>query len=118
MFMIPGNVQNVQIISNVSRPRDTIGPFVDDRRSLGVLIGKITLFDSGKSRHLTTHLENEMLAGWSNKEAMGLRWTTGNAALALGKRDPAAIGLLAIQLVAGGPYIESIDESNIAYRIA
>lgn len=118
MFMIPGNVQNVRIVSNASRPCDAIGPFVDDRRLLGVLIGKITLFDSGKSRALTAHLETEVLSGWSTKELMPLRWTDGNAVLSLGKRDPSAIGLLAVQVVAEGPYTVNTDESAASYQIA
>ncbi|APH57443.1 Adhesin family protein [Granulibacter bethesdensis] len=33
------------------------------------------------------------------------RWTNGNALLPLGKRQDGAIGLLSLQVLAGGPYI-------------
>ena len=115
MFMIPDGVESVRIVSNASRPCDVIGPFVDDRRQLGVLVGTVTLFESNRTRTLTDHLHDAQLSGWSNVEEGTMRWTSGNALLPLGKRAPGALALMAIEVKAAGPYI--LDET-IAERQA
>jgi len=109
MFMIPPGVESVRIVSNASRPCDVIGPFVDDRRSLGVLVGEITLFESNRTRTLTDHLHDTQLSGWNNVEEGTMRWTNGNALLPLGKRAPGALALMAIEVKAAGPY--ALDET-------
>ncbi|GEC62071.1 hypothetical protein GOX01_24020 [Gluconobacter oxydans] len=114
MFMIPSGVENVRIISNASRPCDVIGPFVDDRRQLGVLVGTVTLFESNRTRTLTDHLHDAQLSGWSNVEEGTMRWTSGNALLPLGERAPGALALMAIEVKAAGPYIldETLSENH------
>jgi len=114
MFMIPSGVENVRIISNASRPCDVIGPFVDDRRQLGVLVGTVTLFESNRTRTLTDHLHDAQLSGWSNVEEGTMRWTSGNALLPLGERAPGALVLMAIEVKAAGPYIldETLSENH------
>ncbi|EHH68001.1 Hint domain-containing protein [Gluconobacter morbifer] len=105
MFMIPSSVKTVRIVSRTSRPSDTVGPFVDDRRQLGVLVGGVTLFDSGVTVSIDQHLTDAGLAGWDVQEATACRWTNGNAVLTLGQRQPNSIGMLAIQVLAAGPYV-------------
>jgi len=112
MFMIPSGVESVRIVSNASRPCDVIGPFIDDRRSLGVLVGTVTLFESNRTRTLTDHLHDAQLSGWNNVEEGTIRWTRGNALLSLGERAPGALALMAIEVRAAGPYVldEAISE--------
>jgi len=112
MFMIPDRVESVRIVSYASRPCDVIGPFIDDRRSLGVLVGTVTLFESNRTRMLTDHLHDAQLSGWNNVEEGTMRWTSGNAFLPLGERAPGAIALMAIEVRAAGPYVldETISE--------
>jgi len=112
MFMIPSGLESVRIVSNASRPCDVLGPFVDDRRKLGVLVGKITLFDSNRTRTLTDHLHVTQLSGWNNVEDGTMRWTSGNALLSLGERAPGTLALMAVEVRAAGPYIldETISE--------
>ena len=105
MFMVPTGVRQVRIVSNSGRPSDVIGPFVDDRRELGVLVGGITLFESNETRNIRSHLDNVDLAGWNNIEDGQMRWTTGNAVLPLGERQPNSVAILALQIRAAGPYI-------------
>jgi len=105
IFMIPSGTQSVRIVSNTSRPCDVIGPFVDDRRNLGVLVGDITLFESNSTRTLTAHLHETDLAGWNNVEDGTSRWTTGNALINLGPRAPNSLAILAIEIKAAGPYV-------------
>ncbi|MCP1247266.1 Hint domain-containing protein [Acetobacter cerevisiae] len=114
MFMIPSDIQSVRIVSNASRPCDVIGPFIDDRRSLGVLVGTVTLFESNKTLTLTNHLHDAQLSGWNNVEEGTMRWTSGNALLPLGERAPGALALMAIEVKAAGPYIldETLSENH------
>ncbi|MFT9400142.1 Hint domain-containing protein, partial [Acetobacter sp.] len=104
VFMVPAGVDAVQIASRTSRPSDTIGPFVDDRRHLGVLVGQVVLFD-GKTNHaITTHLEQAGLAGWDVQEAVPCRWTNGNALLPLPVVPDTGLRMLTLQVIAAGPY--------------
>ena len=114
LFMIPGNINTVQIVSNSSRPSDTQGPFVDDRRNLGVLIGKIFFSEGNTKREITHHLIDEDIEGWHSLSHPSLRWTNGCAYLHLGPREPGSIGLLSISIEAAGPYCITHEELNQA----
>lgn len=105
MFMIPTGVKSVRIVSNASRPSDVIGSFVDDRRYFGVAVGEITMFEAGRSHSVTVHLTEKELAGWNTLEWEDTRWTSGNALLPLGVRQPNSIALIAIQIKKAGPYL-------------
>lgn len=118
MFMIPSDVTSVRIASRTSRPSDTIGPFVDDRRHLGVLVGEVSLFDSRQTRKIDTHLTDADLAGWDVQEASPCRWTNGSALLPLGERQPNTVGMLAIQILAAGPYNISPETTQAAIHKA
>ncbi|MCQ9156418.1 Hint domain-containing protein [Acidomonas methanolica] len=114
MFMIPSGVNSVRIVSNASRPCDVIGPFVDDRRSFGVAIGEIMMFESNRTHTVKIHLTEKELDGWNAMEWDDTRWTSGNALLPLGGRLPGGIGLLSMQVKAAGPYIRASDEVDEA----
>ena len=106
VFMIPAGVEAVQIATRTSRPSDTIGPFVDDRRHLGILVGQVTLFD-GKTEHaVTAHLEQSDLTGWDVQEPVPCRWTNGNATLPLPVvPNRGGLRMLTLQIIAAGPYL-------------
>ena len=110
LFMIPAGIETVYIQSNTSRRNEAIGPFVDDRRTLGVLVGNATMCEGNTTRTLTSYLQDEDLAGWNNVEFYPMRWTAGNACLPLGHRKPGTIALLALQILEAGPYIVSNAE--------
>jgi len=109
MFMIPSGVDSVRIVSRTARPVDTIGPFTDDRRDLGVLVGAITLFEHRSARRIDTHLKADELPGWHEREGSVGRWTNGYAFLALGQRRPDTIALLSLTILSAGPY-QVLDE--------
>ncbi|WP_284234470.1 Hint domain-containing protein [Gluconobacter cerinus] len=113
VFMIPPGVQQVRMVSRTSRPSDTIGPFVDDRRYLGVLVGSIQFFESRDTRKLDQHLKSDQLEGWDVKEAAPCRWTNGNALLSIGAREPGSIGMLVIQVLAAGPYVQNEQKDQV-----
>ncbi|GBR52412.1 hypothetical protein CSR02_05985 [Acetobacter pomorum] len=67
-FILPPHTQSVHLLSRTSRPADIIGPYVDDRRNLGVAVADITLL-SGRKRHaITAHLQAEKPEGWYETE--------------------------------------------------
>ena len=113
MFMIPAGVENVRIVSNASRPCDVVGPFVDDRRMLGLLVGDVQLFEGHATKTLTSHLQDINLSGWNNVEDGLCRWTNGSALLPLGSRSIGSIALMALQVHASGPYLASDAEADL-----
>ena len=106
-FMVPPGISKVRIISRTSRPFDTEGPYVDDRRQLGVLVGKIILLDAGKDRSINDHLMAEKLTGWDVIESQLYRWTQGDAVLYLNRSDVESLAMLSVEVVAAGPYLSS-----------
>lgn len=112
VFSLPDGVSDVRILSRTSRPCDMVGPFLDDRRELGVLVGDVTLFESASTRQVTTHLMTES-EGWLDRENVALRWTSGNAALSL---DTTTAAVLTLQIVAAGPYSLSEATAPVALR--
>ncbi|GLH29581.1 hypothetical protein WSS15_22310 [Acetobacter pasteurianus] len=117
LFMIPAGIETVYIHSNTSRRNEAIGPFVDDRRTLGVLVGNASICHGNTTRTLTSYLHDEDLAGWNNVEFYPMRWTAGNACLPLGHREPGTVALLALQILEAGPYIVSnVEPEETALR--
>ncbi len=103
-FMIPAGAETVRIVSNASRPCDVVGSFCDDRRTLGVAVGAISVFEGNRDRRITAHLDDATLQGWHAVEG-DARWTSGDAVLPLGERLPDGIALLTIEIKAAGPYL-------------
>lgn len=104
MFMVPSTMKVARLVSRSSSPSDTVGPFVDDRRSLGVLIGKMCLFNPKTTEDITRHLCDAELSGWHGLEDGACRWTAGNAVLPLPEREQSAMSMLSIEVLAAGPY--------------
>ncbi|BAT18876.1 Hint domain-containing protein [Asaia bogorensis] len=106
LFSLPPGVERVRLVSRRARPFDTLGPFVDDRRELGVLVGDITLYRPDGTHDIRTHLEQDALPGWDGAQGGDCRWTLGHATLPLDlpvQDDPA---LLSVRIVAAGPYCD------------
>jgi len=112
VFSLPDGVSDVRIVSRTSRPCDMVGPFFDDRRDLGVLVGDVTLYESTATRQITSHLTTDT-EGWHGREAAAMRWTAGNAALSLNTMTAA---VLTLQIVAAGPYSLEDDIAPVALR--
>ena len=84
LFQLPAGMRASHLLSRAARPSEVIGPFVDDRRMLGVAVSRITLW-SGLSDSV---LHEQALAGsgWHAGED-GHRWTDGRASLSLPRPD-------------------------------
>jgi hypothetical protein len=106
-FALPAGAKGLRLRSRTGRPADVVGPFLDDRRALGVAVGQISLW-AGRRRTVTveTHLAGDY-SGWHAAEpAAKCRWTDGDAELPLDailpKDQPI---LLRIEIVQAGPYL-------------
>ena len=103
-FVIPGGTRTLRLVSHAARPSDAVGPYLDDRRVLGVLVGRIGL-GIGRRR-----IEADAVgfagapSGWHAPEAGSRhRWTDGDAAL--------PIDLSACK---GAPAFLSIEVASVA----
>ncbi|OAG71613.1 outer membrane protein [Acetobacter malorum] len=112
-FMLPPDTKSVSIVSRASRPSDVIGPFVDDRRYMGVAVGEVRLFCAKQQFDITSHLTAEKPAGWHADMAWdGVAWTSGNAELPLGDHlTHGKMGILSMTVRAAGPYI--VDNQKV-----
>lgn len=119
VFRLPPDVNNITLNSRTSKPSDIIGSFVDDRRSLGVLVGDIILIDGEEICNIDTHFNSDTLLGWSNKEQTNCRWTLGKAELVLNRKNQEKINIIKIQILAGGPYfienkLQNVEEKEVS----
>ena len=104
-FMLPANTQSVRIVSRASRPADVIGPFVDDRRQMGVAVADVHFVTAKNLHAITAHLQAEKPAGWHDTDWTDCAWTNGNAVLPLGDFTKGNMGLLSLTIRAAGPYV-------------
>lgn len=114
-FSLPAGQSSAYIVSRSSRPCDVVGPFLDDRRKLGVLVGEVNLFAADESRCVSSHLDMTDGDGWHEGVAGDTaRWTNGCALLSLG--EPLGTqSLLTIELIRSGPYLaRSVRSEDLA----
>ncbi|MGD7070494.1 Hint domain-containing protein [Acetobacter sp. AAB5] len=105
-FMLPPGTKSVRIVSRASRPADVIGPFVDDRRYMGVAVTNIHLLSAKNHYDITAHLQAEKPEGWHATDWTDCAWTNGNAELPLGDDLlDGKMGILSISVRAAGPYL-------------
>ncbi|MGF1276499.1 Hint domain-containing protein [Acetobacter pasteurianus] len=116
-FMLPANTYSVSIVSRASRPADVIGPFVDDRRQMGVAVSEVRLLCAKQTHAITAHLQAEKPKGWYNEGWTDCAWTNGHAELPLGNHlTHGKMGVLSITVKASGPYIiqnQEITETKL-----
>ena len=106
-FVVPGNVGTVHLKSRTARPSEIVGPFLDDRRELGVLVGRIGISEGRRRVMSTAHLAEAALSGWHGLEHQAsCRWTNGCALipvdLSWSEGRPV---FLDIEVVDAGPYL-------------
>ncbi|AXN01961.1 hypothetical protein CJF59_15185 (plasmid) [Acetobacter pomorum] len=107
-FMLPPDTQSVRIVSRASRPSDVIGPFVDDRRHMGVAVADVRLLCAKRQFDITSHLQAEKPEGWYETDWTDCAWTNGNAELPLGDHlSHGKMGILSLTIRAAGPYLLS-----------
>lgn len=94
-FILPKQSKEITLLSRAARPTDVIGPYVNDRRILGVFVKNITIFeDKNKLSCSNYQYDNYNLNGWHSCENNQGRWTNGSAALSLTEfNHPIIIGI-------------------------
>ncbi|GBQ09459.1 outer membrane protein [Swaminathania salitolerans LMG 21291] len=103
IFHIDGSLAPLRLRVGTARPCDVEGPFVDDRRELGVLVGQIMQFDSSGVRPVTGHHERQTLEGWHDVESPEMRWTRGLALLPCHRSEKPETTILSIEILDEGP---------------
>ncbi len=103
MFHIPRNARPVRLLSRSGVPAEIIGPFVDDRRTLGVAVGKLVLWTGLQDVVVPTGAPG--LGGWHTEEGTH-RWTDGQAELDLPEAGPDTF--LDVHLVGTGLYYDPV----------
>ncbi|WP_438383568.1 hypothetical protein ABHV46_05775 [Asaia sp. BMEF1] len=98
VFSIPGDVSQVVLHSPALRLCDAIGAYWDDRRSLGMLVGNISLFDSHGYSALDEHHKLEMRVGWNGYENAQARWTSGETPINFPPRAAYSLGILTLEI--------------------
>lgn len=111
-FMLPAGVESVRVVSRSSRPCDTIGPFVDDRRQMGVAVGKIHFGSIRVSQQVQEHLAPSKPEGWHDMGWQDCAWTDGNAFLPLHNIVTSKMGILSLEVRATGPYVAQADQQE------
>lgn len=79
-FILPAGIESAWLISRSAKPSEVVGPFLDDRRRLGVSVREITL-TQGEQRWVIDHFDGG-LTGWHAPEDAS-RWTNGAALVKL-----------------------------------
>ena len=112
MFYIPVDAKPVRLLSRTAVPAEVVGPFVDDRRQLGVAVEKVVLWRGLLDTvHTTSALD---LPGWYPAEDR-FRWTDGDATLDLPAADSADT-FLSIHLAATMRYLQQADTIPLPTR--
>ncbi|QNT79121.1 Hint domain-containing protein [Entomobacter blattae] len=111
-FSLPQSATYAYLASHTNKPAKCFGPFVDDRRDLGVCINNIVVTQNKEIITLNSFL-TESLPGWSNVEGNSYRWTKGMALL---PTLPAAKGtnmrILAVKIQSVLSYPEKVSHAN------
>lgn len=102
LYSLPAGLSQLYLTSRVTRPCDALGPYIDDRRLLGVLVGEIVIKKPSGHVELADHLSNERLEGWSSIENHLSRWTSGRAEIILDDVTDAYDNVLAIKILSTG----------------
>lgn len=118
-FVLSEDICKIYLKSRTSRPCDTIGSFVDDRRQLGLLIGDIVLLSFDKENNLrqhqiTSYLTEQKLSGWDVLEQSHCRWTKGNAEVDISLSNHQKRALI-IQIVSSSSYI--VEDQNDLLKV-
>lgn len=114
-FILPPTTSCVRVVSRTSRPIDAIGPFIDDRRNLGVSVGAITLLTTKGTQDIFAQYQTEQPEGWYvDNEGSQVVWTNGNAMLPLGKAPLRnEMRMLSLTIEAAGPYLLTEYENQV-----
>lgn len=104
VFSVPAGVTRLWLVSKTGKPSEAVGPFIDDRRDLGVLVSGITQFTPNAAYDLLTPYQQKPCPGWHDVETCGQRWTSGNALIVLEEGGAPQGCVLAIRVIEAMPH--------------
>ncbi|CAI3957704.1 Ca2+-binding protein [Commensalibacter communis] len=109
-FYVPANARVVAMYSKAALPSEVVGPFLDDRRMLGVLVAKISVLGEKSFDILPSDMTG--LSGWHPAELNRTdRWTQGLATLpAVVSEMSNQVKLVKIELTTTAEYFVDIIE--------
>ena len=95
-----------------------IGPFVDDRRYLGVAVSSIRFMSSKTQNQITTYLDDAGLDGWheTNGQSESV-WTNGSALLPLSEQTEGKMGMLIITALPAENYIVDAEQTAAVKKL-
>ncbi|MDI2112660.1 Hint domain-containing protein [Commensalibacter nepenthis] len=93
ILYIPPNTQNITIKSKSFRPSEIVGPFVDDRRKLGVLVGNILHITKQGSKKIEI---NQNCSDWHTSNS-NLKWTNGKSSIKIDEVNDNSIIVINIE---------------------
>ncbi|WP_025822675.1 Hint domain-containing protein [Asaia astilbis] len=102
VFTVPGDAEIVYLCSQSAKPSEQIGPFVDDRRELGVLVGDVNLFSPQGSTAIDVRYFLKHARGWHAVKPEQRRWTNGRGVLPIGASSGSRV--LSVQILAAGSH--------------
>ncbi len=114
-FMLPSGVDAVRVASRISRPSDDVGPFVDDRRYLGVAVLGVWFMGNKQQRQITTYLNGTAPGGWHNNAGdTTYVWTKGDALLPLAEQTESMMGMLTITAAPAEQYSVEQEQAPVS----
>ncbi|WP_336763279.1 Hint domain-containing protein [Asaia sp. VD9] len=125
IFSLPSGLSSAYLRVRAALPSQVFGPFIDDRRLLGVSIGEMNVFHTRGQRAITSHLTCHELTGWHGLGEAASRWTTdlaylpdlAPAASLQGGLDDVGPSLLSIEILDEGPSVHLLAEDGDAARL-
>jgi len=109
-FLVPPGATRLWLCSRRFRPCDAVGPYVDDRRELGLLVGEICHHGSALDHVCNAHLTPVSIEGWHGFETETGRWTTGRALIELKPLGGERVTSLTIEILQTGRYRADVDQ--------
>ena len=113
IFVLPRGERNARLASRAASPTDT-RPWLEDRRRLGVRVGRIVLRDVNEVREIPVD-HPDLSEGWWAVERDGQsmsRWTSGSAVLPL----PAMHGVAMLEIHLAGA-VQYVMDAAAADRV-
>ncbi|WP_438382050.1 Hint domain-containing protein [Asaia sp. BMEF1] len=102
-FGLPAHTRTVVLHSRIFVPAVDLGAYIDDRRTLGVLVGRIRVGCDREGYDLDGHLQTETVEGWHEVETPTCRWTNGAAFIHLPSPVEARGSQMTITLLGSPP---------------
>ncbi|QNT79164.1 Hint domain-containing protein [Entomobacter blattae] len=119
-FIVPKVVKSARLVSRTFVPAEVEGSFIDDRRTLGVLVSDVSVcWSATRKDKVSSCFSEDMADGWYPMDHEHSRWTNGDAHLSLveisDENTKENAVLISIKISSSGKYktiTEVVDNKN------